>query len=200
MAKIPYRIFNLNDEIPLSVEISNFSVFPVESIETGLCWNSNFSGKPHSNDGPAIVDTIKGELDYSNTQFSIPAGTASTFEHTLKSTATLPTVNSCSILKHNYLVFVRIHFGDSTKVLKFLIPIILSNIAFHETVEGGETMLPSESVEAGVFPKVTVPQSQIEQKEQKTETEKNSAVAIPFDENLTHSEGIVHAPPESLHV
>uniref|UniRef100_A0AC34FBS0 Arrestin-like N-terminal domain-containing protein n=1 Tax=Panagrolaimus sp. ES5 TaxID=591445 RepID=A0AC34FBS0_9BILA len=207
-ACIPYRIFNLNDEIPLSVEIANFSNFAVESIEAGLCWSSTFNCFGHS-DGLARCETVKGELDYANSPFSVPAGATLTFNQILKSTATLPSVTSCSILSHNYLVFVRIHFVGATEhVQEFFIPIILSNIAFHKTIEGGETMLPSESVESGTFPKVTVPQNQVE--EQNKITTEMPIIDNPTIPNGPHTNccsGNVSITnenplptPESLHV
>uniref|UniRef100_A0A914YNY8 Arrestin C-terminal-like domain-containing protein n=1 Tax=Panagrolaimus superbus TaxID=310955 RepID=A0A914YNY8_9BILA len=196
-ANVPYRIFNLDDEIPLSIEITNFSNFAVESIEAGLCWSSTFFGKPLSTDSPAKCETIKGELDYANIPFSVPTGATTTFNHTLKSTATLPTISSCPILSHNYLICVRIHFfGASEHVQEFFIPVILSKIAFHKIVESGETMLPSESAEIGTFPKVTVPQSHVEKNKDTSEISTDHGTN---ELNCSNTDGETPAP-DSLHV
>ena len=63
---------------------------------------------------------------------------------------------------------------------EFFIPIILSNIALHETVESGESMLPSESVETGDNPKMTIPQTAVP-----PESEADSVMHV--DESTTTS-------------
>lgn len=71
-------------------------------------------------------------------------------------------------------------------------------------------MLPSESIESGGFPKVTVPQKEIEQIETITEmpvkndeglNKASSPAVIPSNVNVNSlKDDVVSAPPESLHV